>query len=70
MQKRRYVSPQIAIIQPQQTESILAGSGGKESITVKPGWGSGQLTNCLRRDDETPWEEDGAASHSSEHWEN
>ena len=56
MQKRRYVSPQIAIVQLQQTEAILAGSGGEESITVKPGWGSGQLTNGLRRDDEAPWE--------------
>ena len=70
MQKRRYISPQIAIIQLQQTEANLAGSGGEESITVKPDWGSGQLTNGLRGDDEAPWEEDGAAFHSSVHWEN
>lgn len=62
-----YIPPRLRILQIEQHDSILNGSLGEETITVKPGWGSGQLTNGFQRDEETSWEDD-AASNSENYW--
>lgn len=62
-----YIPPRLRILQIEQHEPILNGSPGGETITVKPGWGSGQLTNGFQRDEESRWEDD-AASNSEDYW--
>lgn len=68
MSKQTYIPPSLQILQLEQQESLLTGSSGGETITVKPGWGSGQLTNGFQRDEETSWEDD-AASSFEDYWE-
>ena len=65
MSKRKYIRPCLFIFQLEQEESLLTGSTDGETITVKPGWGSGQLTNGFQRDEETFWEDETTAGFDS-----
>lgn len=65
MSKQTYIPPSLQILQLEQEESLLAGSSDGETITVKPGWGSGQLTNGFQRDEETFWEDETTAGSDS-----
>lgn len=68
MSKRKYIRPCLFILHLEQQESFLTGSTGGETITVKPGWGSGQLTNGFQRDEESPWEDETTAGFN-DYWE-
>ena len=65
MSKRKYIRPCLFIFQLEQQESLLTGSTDGETITIKPGWGSGQLTNGFQRDEETFWEDETTAGSDS-----